>query len=40
MTTAQTDDPTCAGFMFISAIQKWRPNLNELADHLDINIIL
>ncbi|KAL4425073.1 hypothetical protein ABPG77_010387 [Micractinium sp. CCAP 211/92] len=29
-----------AGFMFISAIQKWRPNLNKLADHLDINIIL
>ena len=29
-----------AGFIFISAIQKWRPDRNELADFLDINIIL
>lgn len=29
-----------AGFIFISCIQKWRPARNELADFLDINIIL
>lgn len=35
-----SSQPVCAGFIFVSCIQKWRPDRRELAEFYDVNIVV